>query len=122
MPPCQGGDQPHPRTTQAPSSRLPLSFFSALLGFELAYGGPGAHFTSLRAGPGAYLNLVHSDRPVQWWGRAIFWVDDVDAVHRRALEAGYSPHAEPKDATWGERYFHITDPAGHEISIARPLE
>ncbi|MEE9270499.1 MAG: VOC family protein, partial [Candidatus Krumholzibacteria bacterium] len=24
-------------------------------------------------------------------------------------------------AEWGERYFHITDPDGHELSFARPL-
>jgi uncharacterized glyoxalase superfamily protein PhnB len=27
----------------------------------------------------------------------------------------------PADAPWGERYFHVQDPAGHEVSIARPL-
>ncbi|MHC4164482.1 MAG: VOC family protein, partial [Planctomycetota bacterium] len=29
--------------------------------------------------------------------------------------------AAPADAEWGERYFHITDPDGHELSFARPL-
>jgi uncharacterized glyoxalase superfamily protein PhnB len=27
----------------------------------------------------------------------------------------------PSDAPWGERYFHVTDPDGHELSFARPL-
>jgi len=27
----------------------------------------------------------------------------------------------PKDAPWGERFFHVTDPDGHEISFAEPL-
>ncbi|MGH8701888.1 MAG: VOC family protein, partial [Burkholderiales bacterium] len=27
----------------------------------------------------------------------------------------------PADAPWGERYFHISDPDGHELSFARPL-
>jgi uncharacterized glyoxalase superfamily protein PhnB len=27
----------------------------------------------------------------------------------------------PADAIWGERYFHITDPDGHEISFAMLL-
>ncbi|MEC7657646.1 MAG: VOC family protein, partial [Pseudomonadota bacterium] len=26
------------------------------------------------------------------------------------------------DASWGERYFHITDPDGHELSFAHPLD
>ena len=40
----------------------------------------------------------------------------------RALAAGYSPDTAPRDAEWGERYFHITDPDGHELSFARPLK
>jgi len=31
------------------------------------------------------------------------------------------PGTTPADAEWGERYFHLTDPDGHEISFARPL-
>ena len=27
----------------------------------------------------------------------------------------------PRDATWGERYFHIVDPDGHELSFAQPI-
>jgi len=38
-----------------------------------------------------------------------------------ALEHGLAPTTTPEDATWGERYFHISDPDGHELSFARPL-
>ena len=48
-------------------------------------------------------------------------VDDVDACHARAIAAGYKPEAEARDAPWGERFFHIRDPDGHELSFARPL-
>jgi len=27
----------------------------------------------------------------------------------------------PLNASWGERYFHLHDPDGHELSFARPL-
>ena len=27
---------------------------------------------------------------------------------------------DPRDAPWGERYFHMRDPDGHELSSARP--
>jgi len=27
----------------------------------------------------------------------------------------------PRDAAWGERFFHLTDPDGHELSFAWPL-
>ena len=46
---------------------------------------------------------------------------DVDAVYERALAAGLQPSTHPRDAEWGERYFHIFDPDGHEISFAKPL-
>lgn len=99
-----------------------VGFYRAL-GFEVAFGGPDAAFTTLRAGSG-FLNLqldpAHAPLP-QIWGRAIFWVDDVDAVHARALAAGLEPEAAPADAPWGERYFHLRDPDGHELSFARPL-
>lgn len=94
------------------------------LGFELAYGGAEAAFTSFRVGPTAFLNLQRDpswQAPPRVWGRTIVWVDDVDAVHERALRAGHRPSAEPADAPWGERYFHVLDPAGHELSVARPL-
>jgi uncharacterized glyoxalase superfamily protein PhnB len=51
----------------------------------------------------------------------IVHVDDVDGLHARALAAGFHPEAPPRDAEWGERYFHLTDPDGHELSFARPL-
>ena len=97
--------------------------FYETLGFTRLYGGAGAPFTSYRAGSG-YLNLEldAGGHPLgQIWGRMIFWVDDVDAMHRRATDAGYRSETEPADASWGERYFHIRDPDGHELSFARPL-
>lgn len=92
------------------------------LGFQLLYGGEGAAFTSFAAGKG-YLNLtaeVRGDGP-SWWGRGVFYVDDVDAFHANALAAGLRPEAPPRDAEWGERYFHISDPDGHELSFAKPM-
>jgi catechol 2,3-dioxygenase-like lactoylglutathione lyase family enzyme len=56
-----------------------------------------------------------------WWGRVIFYFADVDALYDHALAAGYQPATAPRDAEWGERFFHLTDPDGHELSFARPL-
>jgi catechol 2,3-dioxygenase-like lactoylglutathione lyase family enzyme len=98
--------------------------FYQRLGFELLYGGADAEFTSFRVGPG-YLNLQRgslSPAGAGLWGRVIFYVDDVDAMYRRVGAAGYSAETSPSDAPWGERYFHVRDPDGHEISFARPLE
>ena len=97
--------------------------FYRALGFDLLHGGEAAAFTSFRAGPN-YLNLIAqpAQRHWSWWGRLIFYVDDVDAVYEQALRAGLEPSTLPRDAEWGERYFHLTDPDGHELSFARPLQ
>ena len=99
-----------------------VAFYDAA-GFRVLYGGAGEPFTSYAAGDG-FVNLQldpeHAPLPAIW-GRAIFWVDDVDAMHARLVAAGYEPATEPADAPWGERYFHIHDPDGHELSFARPL-
>lgn len=94
--------------------------FYAALGFEPAYGGPDAEFTSFGVGS-TFLNLQRVDTVETGWGRFIVHVDDVDAVHERARGAGLSPSTAPADAPWGERYFHIDDPDGHEVSFARRL-
>jgi catechol 2,3-dioxygenase-like lactoylglutathione lyase family enzyme len=96
-----------------------VSFYRSL-GFELRHGGESASFTTFAAGPG-YLNLMLSDSPVTRWGRAIFFVDDVDAAYAHIVAAGITPSFAPRDASWGERYFHVLDPDGHEISLARPI-
>ncbi len=97
--------------------------FYITLGFSLRDGGEHTAFTSLRAGS-CYLNLIAqpADRRLLWWGRVIFHVSDVDAFHRRALDNGLAPTTAPADAPWGERYFHISDPDGHELSFARPIK
>jgi catechol 2,3-dioxygenase-like lactoylglutathione lyase family enzyme len=98
-----------------------VAFYRAL-GFDLHAGSEEAAFTSLRAGR-CFLNLIAQppERRWSWWGRVIFHVADVDAVYQRALSADLRPHDVPRDALWGERYFHLTDPDGHELSFARPL-
>jgi catechol 2,3-dioxygenase-like lactoylglutathione lyase family enzyme len=96
--------------------------FYAALGFDLLYGGEDAAFTSFGAGT-SYLNLTAqaAERRWSWWGRVIFYVSDVDALHADIVSAGYRPDTVPRDAPWGERFFHITDPDGHELSFARKL-
>lgn len=123
-----------------PGTRSPITTISAItlavsdvarsvrfyraLGFELFAGDERSAFATFRAGHG-FLNVQRDPEhaPLRAiWGRVIFWVDDVDAVYRRAVGAGCVPDMEPTDAPWGERYFHLNDPDGHELSFARPLE
>ena len=81
-------------------------------------------FTPVQKSSGeSRLNLVAqtAERRWSWWGRVIFYHSDVDALHASVIAAGYRPDTAPRDAEWGERFFHLTDPDGHELSFARPL-
>lgn len=96
--------------------------FYRILGFEVVYGGDDAAFTSFRAGTN-YLNLIAqpAERNWSWWGRVIFYHSDVDSLHASVVAAGYRPDTAPRNGEWGERFFHLTDPDGHELSFAWPL-
>jgi len=96
--------------------------FYRMLGFELLYGGEDAAFSSFGAG-GNFINLIAQppERRWSWWGRLIFYVSDVDALDSPLVAADCPPDTPPRDAEWGERFFHLTDPDGHELSFARPL-
>src|ERR1700736_1887918 len=93
--------------------------FYRALGFEVLHGLAQSSFTSLRAGA-SYLNLIGqpAERRWSWWGRIIFYKEDVDALSNRAVTAGSQPATVPNDAEWGERFFHLIDPDGHELSFA----
>ncbi len=99
-----------------------VRFYRDALGMELVYGGEGACFSSLRTeeARSPILNLQQG-RSIPGWGRMIFYVADVDAFWRQLKELGFAPE-KPQDATWGERYFHMPDPDGHELSFAQPLQ
>src|SRR5262245_42747393 len=108
-------------TFATPDMARAVRFYEAL-GFPILYGGTTSAFTSFRVGDG-YLNLARADvdRLPAGAVRVIFHVDDVDAMHAHAVAQGFTPETSPQDATWGERYFHLSDPDGHALSFARPL-
>ncbi len=95
--------------------------FYERLGFTTVFGGPATEFTSLSIGDN-FVNLQHTgEAPGTGWGRVIFHVESPDDIHATATNHGYPAETEPADAPWGERYFHILDPDGHELSFARRL-
>ena len=96
--------------------------FYQKLGFELFYGGAETGFSSLRAGDAVVNLATREGYQGRCWGRVIFRVEDVDAQYRLASEAGLTPEDSPSNAQWGERFFHITDPDGHELSFAALLK
>jgi catechol 2,3-dioxygenase-like lactoylglutathione lyase family enzyme len=97
--------------------------FYITLGFQLRYGGEDATFSSFRLGDDQHLNLeLQPGFALSGvWGRVIFYVSDVNALYQRLLELGLKPSTAPRDAPWGERFFHISDPDGHELSFAKLL-
>jgi catechol 2,3-dioxygenase-like lactoylglutathione lyase family enzyme len=98
-----------------------VHFYQDVLGLELQYGGADTAFCSLRV-PNTEAPIINLQRgsPTVHWGRMIFHVSDVDEFWARLKERGCNPN-KPEDASWGERYFHVHDPDGHELSFARPL-
>ena len=98
-----------------------VRFYKDVLGMEIIYGGEDGSFSSLRAKDAEcpILNLEQG-HSVPGWGRMIFYVADVDAFWEHLRGKGLQPES-PRDASWGERYFHMSDPDGHELSFARPI-
>ena len=50
------------------------------------------------------------------------YVEDVDAMFDRAIEAGATGMMPVQDCFWGDRYGMLVDPFGHRWSIASRLE
>ena len=109
-------------TFRVSNMKASVQFYRDVLGMEVLYAGGTAGFSSLRAkdADSAILNLEQGER-VNGWGWLIFHVADVDALWRRFNKLGFEPE-KPQNASWGERYFHLLDPDGHELSFARPLK
>ena len=94
--------------------------FYTQLGFTLVYGSPQARFSTLQAGETCVnLTLAPNFKPT-WWGRTIFRVDNVETLYHTAVTQGLTPSA-LQNGSWGERYFHLTDPNGHALSFAQLL-
>ena len=108
-------------TLKVASMTHSVRFYRDVLGMQIIYGGEDDCFSSFRTkeGAGPILNLEQG-RSVSDWGRLILYVADVDAIWAYLRERGFHPES-PQDAPWGERYFHMPDPDGHELSFARPL-
>jgi uncharacterized glyoxalase superfamily protein PhnB len=47
--------------------------------------------------------------------------EEVDRVYKELLEAGGSPHREPWDAFWGQRYAQVKDPDGTIVDLFASL-
>ena len=114
------------------------NFYSRIPGFRLVYGGTTADsFSTFEVGKNSdtYLNLElrnddassHEDwKQGRDFGRIIFHTEDVDKLYSYLQnDANFSKlvsfENEPTDASWGERFFHIQDPDGYQLSFAKPI-
>jgi catechol 2,3-dioxygenase-like lactoylglutathione lyase family enzyme len=115
-------------------------FYSIIPGFKVTYGGSYSDsFTTFEIGESStykmYLNLEvknnidsticdHSDK--MDFGRIIFYSEDVDKLYSRftndaSISELVSFENEPLNASWGERFFHMRDPDGYQLSFAMPI-
>jgi catechol 2,3-dioxygenase-like lactoylglutathione lyase family enzyme len=114
-------------------------FYSNIPGFKLTYGGGSKDsFTTYQIGKYkniTYLNLELKNLPNDDsglennnnnFGRIIFYTDDVDRLYSyfktdKSISSLILLENEPIDASWNERYFHIREPDGFQLSFAQPL-
>ena len=105
------------------------SFYSRIPTFELIFGGESSDFSTFQVSnsPKMYLNLELSlDHSGCYFGRIIFHTGDVDALfshlkNDKIISNLAKFETEPTDAPWNERFFHIRDPDGYQLSFATPL-
>jgi catechol 2,3-dioxygenase-like lactoylglutathione lyase family enzyme len=60
------------------------------------------------------------------FGRIIFHAENVDGLYSYMKQDEYISKSivfenEPTNAPWGERFFHIREPNGYQLSFAQPL-
>ena len=120
-------------------------FYSQIPGFSLVYGGSfNDIFSTYEIGESndskIYLNLElisptngrnnqndHDTTSRKHFGRIIFHTDNVDKLYdyfknNESISAEVIFENAPTDAPWGERYFHIREPDGYQLSFASSLE
>ena len=109
-------------TLKVSDMRDSVLFYRDIMGLQVLCGGEDAYFSSLcpKDEKHIILNLEQGEVTANW-GRIIFYVSDVDKFWAYVEEKGFNPER-PKDASWGERYFHMRDPDNHELSFAQPLQ
>ena len=98
-----------------------VEFYRTTIGLVLLHREANDSFVSFQIGDG-FLNLISNIHTnIHWWGRVIIYVDHVDDLYNKILASGWHISYHPQDAPWGERYFLVMDPDGHELSFASPI-
>jgi catechol 2,3-dioxygenase-like lactoylglutathione lyase family enzyme len=90
-------------------------FFVGLLGFEPAMDLGWVMTVASPDNPAAQVTIISNDDPAAP-GISV-GVDDVDAVHARAIELGYEIAYPLRDEDWGVRRFMLREPGGTMVNV-----
>ena len=103
---------PNIRSDQPAETR---DFFLGLLGFDLAMDLGWVMTVASPTNPSAQVTIVGNDDPAAP-GISVE-VDDVDAVHAKALERGLEIAYPLRDEEWGVRRFMLREPSGTMVNV-----
>ncbi len=103
---------PNIRSDQPDETR---DFFVDLFGFEVAMDLGWVMTVAAPDNPSVQITIISSDDPAAP-GISI-GVDDVDAVHAKAVELGHEIAYPIRDEEWGVRRFMLRDPSGTTINV-----
>jgi catechol 2,3-dioxygenase-like lactoylglutathione lyase family enzyme len=72
------------------------------------------------------FNVREKTKGHENFGRIIFHTENVDRLYSYMKHDEYISKSivfenEPTNASWGERFFHIREPNGYQLSFAQPL-
>ncbi len=90
-------------------------FFVALLGFDVAMDLGWIVTVASPTMPSAQVTIISNDDPAAP-GISV-GVDDVDAVHARAVELGLEISYPLRDEEWGVRRFMLREPGGTTVNV-----
>jgi catechol 2,3-dioxygenase-like lactoylglutathione lyase family enzyme len=90
-------------------------FFVDLLGFETAMDIGWVATVASPTNPSVQVNVIANDDPAAP-GISV-GVDDVDAVHAKAIELGFEIAYPLRDEEWGVRRFMLREPSGTVVNV-----
>jgi catechol 2,3-dioxygenase-like lactoylglutathione lyase family enzyme len=94
-------------------------FFVDLLGFEVAMDMGWVMTVASPSNPSAQITIVGGD-DMSAPGISVE-VEDVDAVHAKAVERGFDIAYPLRDEEWGVRRFMLRDPSGTVVNVLSHL-
>lgn len=103
---------PNIRSDRAAETR---DFFVGLLGFEVAMDLDWVVTVASPTNPSAQVTIISNDDPAA--PGVSVEVDDVDAVHARAVERGLEIAYPLRDEEWGVRRFMLREPSGTVVNV-----